>query len=137
MKIEYKDIEEAFEFVSAGEMYSHNAVVDMQTGKVFFQAESGDLDEFPEDIDDKRYKSIPSKSDLRLGRPLVISFIHQHIPDAYDEVQRIFSRSGAYSRFKAFLECRNRLSHWYEYEEQETVRAIREWCQGQSIDLIG
>lgn len=137
MKIEYKDIEEAFEFVSAGEMFFHNAVVDMQTGKVFFQAESGDLDEFPEDIDNERYTRIPSKNDLRLGRPLVMAYIRQYIPDAYGEVHGIFSRSGAYSRFKSFLESKNMLSHWYEYEEQETERAIREWCQAQGIELMG
>jgi hypothetical protein len=137
MKIEYKDIEEAVEFVSAGHMSMHSAVVDMQTGTVLFQAESGDLDEFPEDVDDERYRAIPGKNDLRLGRPLVMSYIQQHIPDAYQEVQRMFARSGAYSRFKAFLEARNRLDHWYEYEGQETEKAIREWCREQGIELMG
>ena len=64
MVVEFKDILEAFEFVSFGSMYEHQAFLDTSTGKFYYHSESGDdLDELPEDIDDERFIEIPHKNE--------------------------------------------------------------------------
>jgi len=136
VKIKYADLEEAYVFVSAGPEYSHDALLDTQTGRMLFQsADSEELDEFPEIIDRNRYISIPTKTDLHLGRPVAISFTEIYIPDAIAEVRRIFGRKGAFSKFKDLLVRAGMLEQWYKHEEQETERALREWCQAKGILL--
>ena len=137
MNIEYRKIEEAYEFVSAAELFAHNALLDKATGEVLLQAESGELDEFPSDIDRDRYLSIPNRSELQLGKRLVIAFVAAHLPDALTEVREMFGSRGAYSRFKELLALNNMFDQWYEYEGKETERALREWCAGAGITLEG
>ena len=137
MKIEYSKIEEAYEFVSAGQLFAHNALVDIQTGDVLFQSDSEELNEFPEEIDEERYIAIPTRAELLLGKPVVISFVETYMPNDIVEVHRIFGHKGAYSNFKNFLELKNMLEQWYEYEQNETERALREWCEGMGIFVLG
>ena len=137
MNHEYSKIEEAYEFVSAGELFSHNALVDIRTGEVLFQSDSEELDEFPENIDRDRYIAIPTRAELHLGKPVVISFVETYMPNDIVEVHRIFVHKGAYSNFKNLLDLNNMLDQWYEYERTETERALREWCQGMGISLLG
>jgi hypothetical protein len=55
-----------------------------------------DLDELPDDIDDsEKYVQIPNKRELDLGKPLVLNFARQFLPDDFDEVRQIFSSRGA------------------------------------------
>ena len=137
MEIEFAKIAEAFEFVCAGQISSHSAVIDTTTGDILFQSDSGELNEFPEDVDDERYIFVPTRHELHLGRPLVMSFIEEHIPGSYREVEALFGHKGAYSRFKDFLDLRNQLDHWHEYQDRETEKALREWCEGMGISLRG
>ena len=85
--------------------------------------------------DDENYVEIPSKRDLGLGKPLVLDFAREVLPDDYDEVRYIFSRSGAYSKFKALLTRRRALERWHDFEAKATERALREWCEENSIEL--
>ena len=96
-----------------------------------------DVDELPDDVDDddENYVGIPSKRDLGLGKPLVLDFAREFLPDDFDEVRYIFSRSGAYSKFKALLTRRHALERWYDFESKATERALREWCAENSIEL--
>ena len=137
MNIEFSKIHEAYEFVSVGEQYAHDALLDTQTGDVLFQSDSEELNEFPEVIDPQRYIHIPTKAELHLGKPVVFSFAETHMPDALTQVHRMFDRAGAYSRFKNLLEQRCLLDQWYVYEERETERALREWCQVVGVTLRG
>lgn len=137
MEIEYRTIEEAYEFVSAGELFAHSALLDTATGEVLLQTESGELDEFPADPDRDRYLPIPTRSELQLGKRLVIAFAAAHLPEVLDEVREMFGRKGAYSRFKELLAANNMFDLWYEYEGRETERALREWCAGAGIALVG
>ncbi|WP_353817004.1 hypothetical protein [Mesorhizobium sp.] len=60
-----------------------------------------DVEELPDDVEDsERYIAIPDKRELDLGKPLVLTFARHHLPDDYDKVREIFSRAGAYARFK-------------------------------------
>ena len=87
-------------------------------------------EEVPEDLETSdRYLMVPAKAELDLGRSLALRFTEQELPEACDEVARIFSKKGAYGRFKQLLEQRDKLSPWFEFEAAETEAALRRWCQ--------
>ena len=101
MPVSFKDILEALEFVSAGGMGEHQAFLCKQSGRVYWHSEfSDELGELPDDIEDsEKYVPIPDKRELDLGKPLVLDFARQFLPNDIDEVRRIFTRKGAYARF--------------------------------------
>ena len=90
----------------------------------------------PDDIDEK-YISIPDKRELDLGKPLVLDFAREFLPDDYDEVRHIFSRKGAYRRYKDLLVHRGALERWYDFSNKAEEAALREWCVENGIDLSG
>jgi len=137
MTIDYKAIEEAYEFVSAGPLYEHSALLDRVTGAVLLHSESGDLDEFPEVIDPDRFLEIPTRSELHLGKTLVLSFVAAYAPAAFGEVLDLFSRKGAYPRFKQFLDRNGLVDRWYAYEGEETEKALRGWCAARGLSVAG
>ena len=118
MPVRFNDIQEAFEFVCAGGSGEHQAFLCKQSGKVYCHSElSDDLDILPDDIDDsEKYVPIPDKRELDLGKPLALDFTRQFLPDDFDEVRQIFSRRGAYARFKDLLDRRGALDQWYDFE---------------------
>jgi hypothetical protein len=73
--------------------------------------------------------------DPALGKPLVLDFVRQFLPDDFDEVQQIFSSRGAYARFKHLLDRRGALDQWYDFEAKAEERALRMWCDLNSIEL--
>jgi hypothetical protein len=135
MPVSFKDIQGAFEFVSAGGLGEHQAFLCKQSGKVYWHSElSDDSDELPDDIDDsEKYLQIPDKRELELGKSLVLDFARQFLPDDFDEVRQIFSRRGAYARFKDLLGRRGALDQWYDFEAKAEERALRMWCDLNSI----
>ncbi|MER9606481.1 hypothetical protein [Mesorhizobium sp. M0243] len=102
MPVSFKDILLAFEFVSSGGTGEHQAFLCKQSGTLYWHSEfTGDLDELPDDIDDSdKYAQIPDKKELDLGKPLVLDLARQFLPDNVGDVQEIFSKRGAYARFK-------------------------------------
>ena len=63
-------------------------------------------------------------------------FAAERLDEHIDEVAAIFSRKGAYRRFKEFLGRVGALESWYEYENEAREKALREWCAANGIDLI-
>ena len=109
MPVSFSDLQLAFEFVSSGGMGENEAYLDRQSGKIYWHSEFGDNDEeLPNDIDDEKYISIPDKRELDLGKPLVLDFAREFLPVDYNEVRHIFSRRGAYRRYKDLLVWRGR-----------------------------
>jgi hypothetical protein len=45
----------------------------------------------------------------------------------------MFSKRGAYRKFRALLIRRNVLDRWYDFELKATERALRDWCEFNSI----
>jgi hypothetical protein len=136
MVINFKDIEEAFDFVSFGDMYDHQAFLDKETGKIYWHSEvADDLEELPEDIDDEKYIEIPHKKELDLGKNLVLDFASQFLPDEYEEVESIFRRKGAYSNFKELLVRKGIIDKWYEFQSQAEEKALRAWCKDNDIEI--
>jgi uncharacterized protein UPF0158 len=138
MSISFLDLRLAFEFVSSGGMGENEAYLDRKSGKIYWHSEFGDNgEESPDDIDDEKYIAIPDKVELDLGKPLVLDFAREFLPDDYGEVCHIFSRRGAYRRYKDLLVRRGALERWYGFSNKAEEKALREWCAENGIDLSG
>jgi hypothetical protein len=138
MSVSFSDLQLALEFVSGGGMGENKAYLDRQSDKIYWHSEFGDNDEeLPDDIDNEKYIVIPDKRELDLGKPLVLDFAREFLPDDYDEVRHIFSRKGAYRRYKDLLVRRGALDLWYDFSNKAEEAALREWCAENGIDLSG
>lgn len=128
----------SFEWVSAAGRGDNAAYASRASGRIFWESESGDLDEeLPSDAHDEAlYAPVPHKQDFDLGQRLIFRFIDAHAPDGYEEVRGFFSRRGAYGRYKDFLERRGLLDGWYEYEELARETALKEWAQAEGFEIV-
>ncbi|WP_159006629.1 hypothetical protein [Bradyrhizobium sp. S69] len=139
MPASFKDIQEAFDFADTrGDFGENRAFLCRRTGKVYWHSDYSDFDELndelPDDIEDEeKYLTIPNKRELGLGKPLVLDFAREYLPDDFDEVRYIFNKSGAYRKFRALVTRRNVLELWYAFEAKATERALRDWCELNSI----
>ena len=129
------DLEEALFFLAAGG--DAEAWLCRDTGAVLWHSDGFDeLGPLPEDIDDAdRYVAVPDKRDLGLGKPLALEFARMHLPDCYEQVCAMFSRRGAYARFKDLLDRRGSLDAWHQWEADQTRQALRVWCADNDIEL--
>ena len=137
----FQEILLGFEFVDSGGGL-HEAFLCRGTGKIYWRSELFDLDEFedalPDDLeDDEKYIAIPGKKELGLGKPLVLDFAREFLPDDFDEVRYIFSKRGASQKFRALLTRRDALDRWHNFESKATEQALREWCELNSIEVAG
>jgi Uncharacterised protein family (UPF0158) len=142
MPISFKELMETYELASMGssEYGEQYAYLCRESGKIYWHSEFSDLeelnDELPEDIEDEdKYIQLPSKRELDLGVPLVMDFARQVLPRDFDDVSDMFRRRGAYGRFKQLLIRKRALEQWYDFEQKATERALREWCELNSIVL--
>jgi len=137
MPVSWTDLLIALEFVSAGDAGMHQVFLSKQTGKLYWHSDSSDeLDELPNDInDDEKYVQLPDKRELDLGRALVFDFVRRFLPHDFSEVQRIFGRRGAYAKFKDLLARTGALDQWYDFESKAEERALRSWCDLNSIEI--
>jgi len=143
MPVKFGDILQAFEFADViGGMGECHTFVCRQTGKIHYQFDQDDLqeledEELPDDIEDEtKYLQIPNSRDLDLGKPLVIAFVREFLPDDLDEVRYFFSKRGAYQKFKALLSQRGAIDAWHDYRDKATERALRDWCEIHSIEIV-
>jgi hypothetical protein len=94
------------------------------------------MDILPDDIDDsEKFLQIPDKRELDLGKPLALDFARQFLPGDFDNVRQFFSGRGAYARFKNLLDRRGVLDQWYDFEAEAEERALRMWCDLNSIEV--
>lgn len=135
--MKYSEIEEAFLFVSSGGLGENEAYIDIENEKIYWHSEYECFDELPDDIAEKKYLLAPHKNELGLGKPLVMNFIYEYSPKDLEEIHSIFSRKGAYAKFKSFLKINNLLDEWYSYEARNTKDAIRQWCSENGVELSG
>jgi hypothetical protein len=128
----------AYEWVSAGEAAAVDAeaYVSRVDGKIHWCGEGVD-EEPPEDIEDGGlYIGVPHKSDLDLGRSIVLRFVEEHLPQKREEVYGFFRKRGAYSRFKSLLERSGQLDAWHHYEQAAKEAALREWCDENGFTVM-
>lgn len=119
-------------------MYEHQAFLDKETGRIYWHSEYGDdMDELPQDIDGGNYIAIPHKHELDLGSTLVFDFAYQYLPEEAETVRAMFRRKGAYATYKSLLEKKGMLETWHEFESKEQEKALRAWCEENSIEVTG
>lgn len=137
-EISYSTIEDSFYFASASPDCSCEAYISLDTGQTYWISDLGDSDELPDDFEESdRYLQIPSRYDLGLGTNLVRDFAAQQGPRLQEEIERIFQSRGAYRRFKVLLAEQGLLETWYEYENERTKLALKEWCLQKGIVVDG
>src|ERR1700680_4892752 len=122
MPTSFQEILDAFEFVDGG-LGAHEAFLCKQTGKVHWRSGLSELDELNEEVpddveDEEKYLAIPGKRELDLGKPLVLDFAREFLPNDFDEVRHIFTRRGAYRRYKDLLVRRAALEPWYDFSNK-------------------
>ncbi|AMK26504.1 UPF0158 family protein (plasmid) [Sphingobium sp. SJ10-10] len=125
------DLIEALEFVSASQDDEHHAYICRQSGRILFvsdNVEMDDAEELPENPEEGDYIIVPHRRDLDLGKRLALAFVAEELPEMRDKARDIFSRKGAYRRFKDLLEAKGALERWYAYEERAVEAAMCEWC---------
>lgn len=137
--LKFTDLLNAFEFVSFGGSIESDAFINLDTGAIYYLSNDLELEEeTPEDLEtSERYLAIPHKTDLNLGRSLVLSFVEKALPNGYETTAGYFRSQGAYSRFKELLESRGIINQWYEYERNAIEVALKQWCQEHDIQLTG
>jgi hypothetical protein len=141
MPVSFQKILNGFEFAASGGIGEYQAILCRQTGKIYLRSEVSDfdepIDELPEDVeDDEKYIALPDKRELGLGKPLALDFAREFLPRDFDEVRDIFDRRGAYAKFRALLIRTRTLEQWYDFESKATKRALREWCELNSIAVV-
>lgn len=137
--IKLSELLDAFEFVSVSDLDEHQAYICKRTGRIIFVSEGVDLEEeieFPDDPDMADYQAVPHRRDLDLGRRVALSFIAEELPASLNKARDIFSRKGAYSRFKQLLQATGTLDKWYAFEERATEKSLIEWCDEAGVTLI-
>ncbi len=134
--MKFSDLEYAFEFINVGDPYEHEAYVSRSTGQTYFRSDMAGVDELPGDVlENDDYVEIPNKYDFDLGKDLVWQFVDRQIPGLKNKVREIFSRRGAYARYKAFLEDLDLLDAWYRFENERTREVLLEWCKDKGIPI--
>ena len=140
MRVKFSEIRDAYDYVSFGGAEEHHAVLCKETGQIYFHSDylDNDEDEWPDDIDDneEKYIAIPNKRELGLGKRLAFAFVQEFLQRDLDQVQRIFSRKGAYATFKDLLMRRGALDQWYAFETKAEDEELRKWCELNDIELI-
>jgi len=135
MKHDFTEIQSGYMFVNSGPEGSSSAILDRETGKLYYKS-SEDEDEMPEDIEDEeKYIGIPHKNDLDLGKRLVFDFVLKFIPDELELIDGFFRHPGAYSNFKNYLSRICKLKEWQKYEEEAEDNALKEWCKENNIEI--
>ncbi|WP_298255604.1 hypothetical protein [Bradyrhizobium sp.] len=143
MPVSMGDIAQAFEFANTGgNLGEFLAFVCKATGTIYYQTDFPDVagmnDELPDDIDDEeKYVALPDKRELGLGKPLVLNFAREFLPDDFDDVCDCFGRRGAYQKFKSLLARRGAIDQWHAFEAKATEQALRDWCALHSIEIVG
>lgn len=135
--VNFDDLLDAFEWVSAAMPFENAAHVSRVTGKVHWSSSVNDVEEeLPEDIEDESiYLAVPHKNDLDLGRHLALRFVAERLPGDHEAVAGFFRQRGAYARFKTLLERRSQLEGWYAYEANAVEQALRTWSAENGIQL--
>jgi hypothetical protein len=107
--IRLEDVVDAFEFVSVSEFGENQAYICRATGRIFLVSDTVDPEdddwEVPDDPEAQGYCTVPHRRELDLGKRVAIAFAAEALPDYAADVWQIFSRRGAYRRFKDFLDA--------------------------------
>ncbi|MFT5906827.1 MAG: hypothetical protein ACI9E1_002439 [Cryomorphaceae bacterium] len=60
----------------------------------------------------------------------------ESIPEYYDEIKHVFSRSGAYGYFRDLLSKYDLSDQWDSFEDEEKKKALMSWCEGNGLKAV-
>ena len=133
----YEDLEQAFDFASAGEIVQASAFVSRESGRIYWVSDDLEEEELPDNLEDtEHYAEVPTKRSLGLGKHLVLRFMSKELTEKFDVVDGFFRRRGAYGRFKDLLEENGVLEKWYRFEEESIREALCAWAEEEDITVI-
>ncbi len=129
------ELEAAIEMIDTPE--DCQAYVSKRTGEVVFDAEVLSGEPCPvDDIENHEdFLAVPDKHELDLGTRLVWKFVRMEIPGLEPKIREMFSRRGAYGRWKDWLHANDLLEKWYEFENESTRQALLDWCRENGIPI--
>ncbi|MFT5837029.1 MAG: hypothetical protein ACI9ZV_000532 [Candidatus Azotimanducaceae bacterium] len=136
-KSKIDDLEMAYDFYSDC-IEDVQAYISRKTGEIVCDKEAISGEPCPvENIEeDPDYLLLPDAFDLDLnGSRLVWRFVGGEIPGLEPKVRQIFSRKGAYRRWKDFLEDLDLLDKWYSFENETKRQALLDWCKANKIPI--
>lgn len=130
-EVDLDELEQALDWVSASSTMEASAHVCRRSGRVYLVGPDGPFEgESPDPMaDDPEYVAVPHKTQLDLGRTLVLQFIESAAPALRAEVVDMFRHRGAYSRFKSMLQRHGLLDGWFGYESAATKNALCQWAR--------
>lgn len=134
----FDDILTAFEFTSFGGLDEVEPYLSLERGTVHYStdAEHGDPEEVPDELETGPYLTLPRKNDLDLGADLVMRFAVERLPGDVEAIVGFFRHRGAYGKFKGLLERKGKLQEWFDYEEAAKESSLREWCAENGVELV-
>jgi catechol 2,3-dioxygenase-like lactoylglutathione lyase family enzyme len=134
--IDYDALEQALHWTSTYDD-DQRALVSRTSAEVFLAGIYGAEGDLPADVGNPAlYVAVPHRHDLELGRPLVQRFCSEQLaPALATQVEDLFRRAGAYSRFKELLQRQGQLEAWFAYEAEATEHALRVWCESVGLRL--
>ncbi len=135
--MKYEDVEGCYYYANAGLFGQNAAYISKVTGKTYWNSSMGvNEEELPDDIDfNDDYVMLPSKRDLDLDQYLVWKFIRMEAPEWEQQVRGIFRSRGAYARYRDFLESKDLIEKWYDFENKKEKEALVQWCEDNKISL--
>ena len=89
---------DGLEIASLSDMGECQAFICRQSCKVYTRMDPLDVgdemnEDLPDDIDDgEKYVQLPDKRELNLGKPLVLDFVREVLPEDFDDVRDMFRR---------------------------------------------
>lgn len=113
----------------------HTVYFCKETGEFYCHSEYGDEKPLPDDLDNGNYIQLPQKTELGLGRNLVIEFASEFLPERLEDVYSAFRKKGAYSKFRQILDEECVIEQWFEHEKNAHEKAIKSWCQANKIKI--
>ncbi len=139
MSTPWQELREAFAYVNSAPAGENSARLSRATGQIRLDSTWTEIwaDDSPADSEsDEGTLSIPHKTELGLGRDLVLWFAEEIIPDRQEEVELFFEKRGAYAKFKALLAEEGLLQEWYDFEKQAEEQALRSWCAENGVAIL-
>ena len=133
------ELQGAVDWVS-NDSLTNEAYICRKTGHIYWIPDDvevgGEWEDAPDDIHDvEKYALIPDNHYLDLGSNLAFDFTARYLADRYDDVRAAFRRKGAFSRFKVLLHQQNLLEKWYAFSEEQTRKALKNWCKSEGFGV--
>ena len=135
----YSDLYGAWDYACFCNDFESAAYVNVKDEKIVVlpseeNAEPGERKKAEQELKNGEWTELPRKRDLGLGRDLVFRFAEEHLSVREQRfVAGLFSRSGAYGNWRDFLESKDLLIAWHQFEDAEKEKALKEWLTAKEI----